>query len=268
MLLHIMGLALSTSQPVVECNPITGWEEMLAERTPAFVVLGEMHGNAESPKIFADAVCLTAQAAPVVVALEQGEDNQPSIDRFLASEGNEQDLAEFRSAPMWNQAFKDGRSSKAMFAMFETLRQLHQVGRVSKVVAYMPLLAERPASTETWEAINAVSIIRGSHAGSTTLVLTGNVHASLSRVPWGDKYLPMAGHLPQPLTVALDITGNGGETWACTGEPVACGPIRNGRESDVFERGVTLSAEEDGRFSGVVYLGSPTTPSPPLNQLD
>ena len=263
-----IGLALAASSAALACNPIAGWQDMLAERKPHFVVIGEMHGNAESPAIFADAVCLTAEVTPVIVALELPPSEQDAIDRYLASDGGADARLQFLQSPMWNSPFKDGRSSVAMVELIERLRTLHIAGRVARVVAFSPELREAPASTEAYEALMALEISRASRNGYITLVLTGNVHASRTPVIWGEQYLPMAGHLPRPLTVTFDITGNGGETWACSGDPIICGPMDNGRISDTFARGVEMFAGEGERFSGALYLGQPTTSSPPAVAVD
>jgi hypothetical protein len=266
--MFFIGLALAALPAAPSCHPIAGWQDMLAKRKPHFIVIGEIHGNAESPTIFADAVCLTAEVTPVIVALELPASEQDAIDRFLASDGGTDARSQFLQSPMWNSPFKDGRSSVAMVELFERLRILHIAGRVAGVVAITPELREAPASTEAYEAMMALEISRASRNGFTTLVLTGNVHASRTPVVWGEQYLPMAGHLPRPLTVTFDITGNGGETWACSGSPIICGPMDNGHISDRFARGVELSADEGEMFSGVLYLGQPTTISPPAVAAD
>lgn len=74
----------------------------------------------------------------------------------------------------------------------------------------------------------------------------------------------MAGHLPAEKTVTLDLVGNGGDTWACSGEPIVCGPMQSGRTTKDWRRGVVMHGENmDSPFGGAIYLGVPTTASPP-----
>lgn len=98
--LLIFATAIATQPVVDECQPIPGWNEMLEETSPQFIVVGEMHGNRESPQLFADAVCLTTQEQPVVVALELSQIEQGAIDAYLASDGGEKARQAFLSAPM------------------------------------------------------------------------------------------------------------------------------------------------------------------------
>ena len=64
---HLAIFALAGHAPPESCNAIEGWETMLQDRDPAIIVIGEMHGNAESPAIFADAVCRSAIAVIGIV---------------------------------------------------------------------------------------------------------------------------------------------------------------------------------------------------------
>lgn len=75
------SVLMAVSQPsAATCTSIPGWESATSNQRIRWIVIGEIHGNNESPAIFADAVCLTARSRRVVVALEQGADNQEAID--------------------------------------------------------------------------------------------------------------------------------------------------------------------------------------------
>lgn len=91
----LLTVAAATAAP---CNPIPGWERVLADEKVRIVVLGEMHGTNEMPALFADAVCLTAQARSVVVALEQPSVDQAAVDAFLASDGGDEAKRAFLGA--------------------------------------------------------------------------------------------------------------------------------------------------------------------------
>jgi hypothetical protein len=50
-----------------------------------FVLVGEMHGTAETPVIFRDLVCAaTSNQRPIVVGIERSTREQPAIDAFMA----------------------------------------------------------------------------------------------------------------------------------------------------------------------------------------
>lgn len=265
-------LLLIASTPSVErtpedvpCRPIAGWDSLLAREQVRWIVIGEMHGNAESPAIFADAVCLTAQVRPVVVALEMPSMAQPAIDAFIASDGGEDAQAAFLADPIWHYEFKDGRSSQAMFRLFQRLRVMRAAGHIERVVAAMAIDPAGPPTRARHEELMAEAVAAAGADGATVLMLVGGAHARLQQLNFGGKaYQPMAALLPRSQTITLNIENNGGETWACTGRPIVCGPIANGRP-DVrsHRREVRLDGTVGDAYSGKLFLGTATTTSPP-----
>jgi hypothetical protein len=258
-------LLASAATAEVPCNPIAGWNHVLADEHTRWIVIGEMHGNAESPEIFADAVCLTAQQRSVVVALEQPDSAQPAIDAFLASDGGAEAQEAFLADPMWHWEFKDGRTSQAMFRLFRQLQRMHQTGQVKRVVAFQPTAFEAPPSRAGYEEMLAHPVAAAASDGDTVLVLVGGAHASFQSFGFGgEDYPPMAAVLPRAQTITLNIENNGGETWACTGQPVSCGAIFNGRMEVLSAvREVRLDGGAEDRYSGQLFLGTATTVSPP-----
>lgn len=265
-------LLLIASTPSVErapedvpCQPIAGWDRLLSREQVRWIVIGEMHGNAESPEIFADAVCLTAHARPVVVALEVPSTAQPAIDAYVASDGGEDAQAAFLADPIWHYEFKDGRSSQAMFRLFQRLRAMRAAGHIERVVAAMAIDPTGPPSRARHEELMAGALMAASSGGATVLMLVGNAHARLQQLNFGgEAYEPMAALLPRAQTITLNIENNGGETWACTGRPIACGPIANGRPDVLADRReVRLDGAVGDAYSGQLFLGTATTASPP-----
>ena len=259
LLLAATPAAVPTTMP--PCDPIAGWEQVIGSEKVRFIVLGEMHGTNEVPAIFADAVCLTAETRRVVVAVEQPAFEQGAIDDFLSSDGGPAAKRAFLGAQMWHGSMKDGRSSEASFRLFETLRQWKAAGRIAGVVAMQPSnFSARPTPAE-YEKAMADLVAAAAGPDAIVLALTGNVHARRSEVPWGDRYLPMAAHLPRESTVTLDVWSAGGEAWNCTG-PTTCGPNPLQGPPNARARGVELGAAGDA-YSGVLHLGAPATASPP-----
>jgi hypothetical protein len=257
----LLAAAAAPAEPA--CAPIAGWEQVLADDAVRFMILGEMHGSNEMPAIFADAVCLTAQARPVVVALEQSSADQAAIDAFMASDGRAEAKRTFLGARMWNGPMKDGRSSEAYFRLFDTLRQMQQAGRISAVVAFEPFRFDKLPTPTEYEKAMADLVRAAGQSGATVLALVGNIHAMRTEVQWQGGYMPMAGHLPPAATVTLNLVADGGESWNCQGGPDSCRANASPGPPRPNERGVQLGAGDDGPFSGVLYLGSPTTASPP-----
>ena len=257
----LVAAGASTSTP---CTPIPGWEQVLADERVRWVVVGEVHGSNETPVLFADAVCLTAQARDaVVVALEQPSSAQAAIDRFMGSDGGEAATRAFLEAPMWNGTMKDGRSSEAYFRLFETLRQMRAAGRIVSIVAFQPSSFTAPPSPGDYEKAMAELVRSAAGSDDTVIVLVGNVHAMRTEVTWRGGYLPMAAHLPAEATITLNVLDRGGETWSCIGQPVVCGPNPSRPSDETTPRGVSLSSDGKAPYSGALYLGAATTASPP-----
>ncbi|KRA80689.1 hypothetical protein [Altererythrobacter sp. Root672] len=271
-----MGLAtafssflLATAAPASPaCLPVEGWDEVLADDQVRWIVIGEVHGSNEVPALFADVVCLTAQSRPVVVAVEQPASDQAAIDAFITSDGGAEAEHKFLSAVMWNMPMKDGRSSEAYFRLFETLRQMRAAGRISSVIAFQPTaFTARPTPAE-YEKAMADLVRSAAQGGATVLALVGNVHAQRTEVPRGTPYMAMAGNLPAEATVTFNTRGEGGETWACIGDPngapgkIDCGAHTAGPVLG-RAREVELSSDPAGPYTGVIYLGAPTSASLP-----
>src|SRR5271157_1838404 len=124
--------------PAFACSPLPGADSLWRKPALRFLIVGEMHGSAEAPAIFADLVCAAlASKRPIVVGVERSTAEQGAIDAFLTGENHEAATRAFLSHKGWHTF--DGRSSRAMLEMLESLRAL----RV-EVVAFA---AARPADT-------------------------------------------------------------------------------------------------------------------------
>jgi hypothetical protein len=257
--------AVPISEP---CKPIPGWNEVVSDKNIRWIVLGEMHGTNEMPEIFADAACLTAEVSPTVVALELPEIDQPRIDAYLESDGGPTAKKAFLEAHIWNSRAKDGRSSEAVFRLFEQLHRWYKVGKVRAVIAFQPVRLKEPSTSAEYERAMADLIEKNTPKGFRALVLVGNVHARRTKVDFGpEPYLAMAGHLPSRNTLSLDISSNGvSSAWACRG-PGQCGETTFGRKGDEHARGVVLTKESNEWYDGRVFLGTSTTASAPQSTI-
>ena len=252
MIATLLALGL-TAAP---CAPLPGVEAVLAGPS-RWIIVGENHGTAEAPQAYADLVCHAGSARPVVAAVEQLESDQPLIDAWIASDGGEAARSALLEARMWTT--RDGRSSRAYLALFERLRLLVREGRVSRVVAFQPVVtAYDPAGYEKAMA----RLLKAASPGAETRVvaLVGNVHAMLQTVNFGPTpYMPAAGLLPRETTLTLNIASNGGAAWNCTPK---CGAHALGPARGTGRRGIVLGGA--GPWSGTFHLGLATTASPPV----
>lgn len=257
MIAALLSLAFSASLPDA-CLALPGAREVLAG-PQRWIIVGEVHGTAEAPAAFGDLVCHAGSAKPVVAAVEQPESDQPLIDAYMASDGGEAARAALLKGRMWTT--RDGRSSVAYLALFETLRLRVRDGRVSRVVAFQPVLAgsfERAAyEVSMAELLRAAS----PDAGTRVVALVGNVHAMLEPVNFGGTpYMPAAGLLPMGAVLTFNVSSNGGTVWSCTRE--GCGVHQNGRPGPGVPRGIVLVTGQP--WSGLLNLGVPSTASPPV----
>ena len=268
LLTPLLGAALAAASPaVLTCAPMPGWDRVLAHDKVRWIVIGELHGTAETPAIFADAVCLTAQQrGPVVVALEMPSSDQGTIDAFIASDGGAAAQAAFLKMWFWQSG--DGRSSKAFFRLFDRLRQMHHAGTVKRVVAFQDDRPDRdqPGDQGPYEMRLAAIVHDAATPGATVLALVGNLHARKTEVDPGQRpFMPMASHLPAGETLTLNALGNGGTAWNCIGPttPPACGAHPDHGSLAPARRGVALQPVDGGAYDGVLNLGTETTASPP-----
>lgn len=266
--LALAGPAANAETAPQACVPIPGWEQVLAREELRWIVIGELHGTAETPAIFADAVCLAAQERRVVVALEVPSTDQPAIDAWLASDGGPAARAAFLKALLWNMPMKDGRSSEAFLALFDRLRQMHAAGAVAGVVAFQDNSpADDPSGDQGPYEKRLAAIVRDAAVpDGMVLVLVGNGHARKSEVIPGASdrkpFRPMAMHLPPETTLTLYAIGNGsGSAWNCQAD--GCGVHDNSGPPEPMDRGVELGPVMDGAYDGMLWLGVPTTASLP-----
>lgn len=238
------------------CDAIPGVQRLVQGRDLRWIVVGEIHGNNETPAAFADLVCAASAREPVVVAVEEPVSSQNAIDAFISSGGSPAAQAAFLRSPIW--AGRDGRSSEAYFRLFETLRTMRANGRVKRVIAIVPNAYPSPGG---YEELMANELMSGGGGRDLVVALVGNLHARLTPFAAGQAaYVPMAGHLPANETATLDARTDGGWSWTCMNE--GCGPHNLGEVGSTRTRSIVLAGRAEG-YTGVFYLGVPATPSPP-----
>ncbi|MCC2977190.1 ChaN family lipoprotein [Sphingomonas sp. PL-96] len=268
---------LATTASALSCQPVDGFAEVVAASRARWIVAGERHGTNEMPAMFADLVCLASRAAPVVVAVEQPEQDQPAIDAYLNSDGGEEAEAAFLRATMWRagqpDSVLDGRSSQAMFRLFRNLWEQHKHGRVVRVIAFepglnykngafrMPWLDDKPVDQSDFEQRMAGLLQNSASGTGRMLVLTGSAHARQKPMDQFPNLRPMASFLPRDETLTLLLTSHGkGNAWNCL--EAGCG-VHQVEEHSPHRRGVVLERHPDQPFSGTVFLGTALTASTP-----
>jgi hypothetical protein len=258
--LTLLFLATAGYAQTPPCRPLPGADVLWSKPNLRFVLVGEMHGTAETPQAFLDLVCAARAARrPLLVGLERPSAEQRSIDAFLAAGDHNHAVDALLGERDWG--VFDGRSSKAMLALLENLRLLRLRGDIRGVVAFDDRhLGETPAQRDQRMAAYLTAAADGV-PGSLVIVLTGNLHASRQPIarfgglPWMAMLLP-------PETISLLVTDKGGEAWDQTTSQ-GCGPHAL-EPSGGDQRGVFLSqAGAAARFDGQLSTGSNATASAP-----
>jgi hypothetical protein len=252
------ALLAGSALPPAPCPIVVGTEH-LTSPTTRWLIVGEPHGTNEVPEAFGDLVCAISIHRPTTVALEQPVSEQAAIDAFMASNGGMEATAAFLRSAIWTNALKDGRSSRAMFRLFERLRRLQRQGRIDRVVAFQPTGATNAAA---FEQAMARILVRAAKRNGVVVALVGNVHAGRQSVSFGGPtYLPMAALLPRAGTITLDAQAQGGEQWACM-SMTECGPQRL-TEVGTGQSGIIISRKGASPYTGIFSLGVPATASGP-----
>jgi len=258
-LFGVLTLAVASSIGS-NCHSTAGFEKLWASYAQRWLIVGEDHGTNEEPEAFFNLVCQASAKREVTVAVEQAASEQAAIDTFISSNGDKQARDTFLKSPIWYGTFRDGRSSRAYFLLFERLRALHQAGRVRSVIAFQPAGA---ADAGSYEKAMAEELVRHSPPKSFTIALVGSVHAMRTAVSFGGPpYLPMAGNLPASQTMTIEMKGAGGRQWACQ-SPTDCGPSEVEQEGGPPPVGLNLTTNAKDPYSGTLGLNGPTTASEP-----
>ena len=250
------------------CASIPGAEPLL--RSGTVVLLGEIHGTAESPEAVASLACLALERGlDVTVALELPVEDTELVRAFLS--GGE--ASSLLASAFWARAYQDGRTSEAMLELLTTLRELD----------LDVILIDRPSKGRGRDRFMAEQLAHHITGAPDRMViaLTGNLHNRLTvGTRFDENYEPMGFLLtsmrPERRIISLRITHGGGSAWVCTGSETSdCGPRElDGREGSPKSSlrpfrdspGLELLPDTDGGpFSGHLYVER-ITASPPAHR--
>lgn len=202
------------------CRPIDGIQALLAPGQ--HVVLGELHGTAESPAFALDLVChALAAGRSITLGLELLQEDQERLDAYLRSEGRPADRDALYS-PFWRKDYQDGRTSRAMADLIEEMRRLHKAGEPVRVA-----FIDRPQRGVSRDANMArrMAMAHREAPEDMLIALTGNIHSrAVAGTRWNSAHEPMgyllARSLPDARVITLDASHTGGSAWLClSGEP-------------------------------------------------
>jgi hypothetical protein len=259
----------SAASALLSCKPVEGLAPLLVPGS--VLLLGELHGTAESPAFTANAACLALAAGrPVTVALEIWQEEEARIATFLASEGAAADRAALFASPFWRDSYQDGRRSEAMAALLDDLRRFHHAGWPVQVT-----LLDRQVNGSSQDRDRAMAErLRGFVAAAPkdlVITLTGNLHPRLAKgVPWDKSYENMGflflQAVPGVKATSLNVRSTGGTAWYCQGlnggeSSCKVWPVKGTPGTGAQKVVVHPSLDGDG-FNGIYEIGRATA-SPP-----
>lgn len=242
------------------CSSLPG-TEALAESAPRFVIVGEIHGTDQVPRLFGDIACVVARRRSVIVALEFDERSDEDVAHFLASPGDDAAVSRLLRSDIWARDMADGRSSIAMLTLLRRLRDWRAAGWVVEVHGTQPRVSGRLdqhyyelAMADRWASL------ADTHPNSVVLILVGSLHARLVRQP-GMMFAPAASHLLPTDVVSLQSEPATGSAWNCQQDGCAPHPLAGkGTHKPAYIR--VLPTITDG-FNGVFSVGTSLTASAP-----
>ncbi len=196
--------------PTVDCGPpIAGFDRVLAEHR--VILVGELHGTAETPAAVGTMVCAASAKAPVVLAIE----HDPADQARLAAAVTSGDRAALLAGGMFTAASQDGRASVAMADLLMRAHELVAAGRHVELATFD--VAEKDDRDAKMAA--RFKAIVAAHPGTTVIAITGNIHAQKTiGVPWDAQFVTMGSVLAKDTPVfSIHAHGNG-QAWNCQPE--------------------------------------------------
>ncbi len=271
-----------SAEAIDTCRLPEGWETVRA-RDAKFLVLGELHGTAESPQLVGDLACGLARSGKrILVGIEFDAFRNPALQEAWKLPD-----AEFeKQLPTIGWAGRnDGVASRAMFNLVVRLHALKTRGASIDIVAFNGPRNEAQqarfaalARQGPHEAAQAENVADAAAASphDIVLVLVGDFHARKRTVGEGaDRFDPMALRLSRSGPVlSLRLRYAGGTAWNCqlkpglqlrSGDPITANAITCGeypvsattdlRRQPFVQLGAFPGSAEDNGFDGFFWVG-------------
>jgi uncharacterized protein (TIGR03067 family) len=260
--LFLCSITVAAAEP---CKPIAGLEPLL--RPGTVLLLGELHGTAESPAFALDVACHAAVAdLSVVLALELPKDEQGLVDTFLSSKGAETDRTALLAGARWRSSYQDGRTSEAMFDVIDGARKL-RAKKPSLRVALFDMPTGAPRGQRDREMGHNLARIVGEAKKAMVISLSGNIHSRITKGSARNRdFEPMGYVLKQAAKidrlVSLDVAHGPGSAWICAPD---CGTVELGGRQPEYPWSIEIDDEtRPAGHSGWYRVGG-ITASPPAH---
>jgi len=253
---------LCLAPSVFACEPIDGLAPLL--KPGSVLLLGEIHGSAESPAFVSRAVCVGLEAGhSITVALEIPETEGARIRRYLSSSGDENARSAVLAGEFWTNPFQDGRRSQAMLDLIAHIGAWQRQGKAVRLV-----LLDANDSTSDGRGRDQVMADNLQSAYEAWpedifIALTGNLHSRIMLTAQDRSMGSLFARAePSARVIALDVAYSDGTTWSCSsGDASSCGAHATRGSGDDHGVRIVMRSTGDG-FQGVYNVGR-LTASPP-----
>ena len=85
-LLAVSPILLAALSPASgQCEPPSGWEQVLSDEQIRWIVIGETYGTKEIPELFLDTICATAGKRRLIIAVDQPASRTPRKARQITT---------------------------------------------------------------------------------------------------------------------------------------------------------------------------------------
>ncbi|WP_457323405.1 hypothetical protein [Roseateles sp. P5_E11] len=231
--LGLLAAMARAAAPNCETDP----QLQLDRITERVILIGETHGNEQSPAFVARLVCgLLALDRPIILAVERISLEQPALARYLASAGRADDVRALLREEDWAAPTQDGRSSVAMLKLLEQVRRWRQAGQPVELIAMVQpwssdAAASAPASDpklvqarEDRGMADTVTAALARHPAHSAVVLAGSFHTVIgSKIHQDIIGSPSLGDVLATRTAVhvIGLSSSAGSSWTCR---TSCGP--------------------------------------------
>ncbi|MDY0744183.1 hypothetical protein SNE35_06685 [Paucibacter sp. R3-3] len=260
----LLSVLIGRAEAAADCTAQTQLD-VATVKTQVFVV-GEMHGTAEVPVFVGGLVCSLLQAGrPVMLALERPSSEQAALDRYIESDGSEAERQALLGQGMWVWPMQDGRNSRAMLALIESVRVLRRAGQPIGILAMqhqadprlprdrraMVLAHDLASRMNDRLMADSIAAFFAEHGDYTVVAFAGDYHtATVAPTGTGPGYRPMAQVLEEflPIFVVGLASTEPGTVWMCS-RSNDCG-VHPAIQQPLFIEGTRIDAEVKlGRLS-------------------
>lgn len=229
------------------------------------ILLGEIHGNRQSPAAFSDIICHAIKAdLKVKVGFEFPERYTDAFDSFTREPDSDKALQDLMGLSFWHSESQDGKRSAAMLELMQQIRRW----RLDEGANISMFSFDSNGESEGVSRDEAMARHVEEQAGNrrVTLVLTGNYHSRTNPPQEDDDWTKRMGHYLADSgldVISVNAMIKGGSTWLCRGpNPEDCGVAKGAVPKDWQRR---LVRHRGGNQHDYTWWLGPGTASKPAN---